>query len=144
MPDGPDEVYHLVSMKWWQGWEEYCQGKTQSEPGPLNSDLTDLLYRSKTLKLTEQENLHFRDGLSEDSHYKIIDHGTWLYLHAKYGGVDLPRFSVSVPTASGEDYLVEANLRKFKIVTYPKVRYTTGIPEMTTVFVSRGAKVCEL
>jgi hypothetical protein len=49
-------------------------------------------------------------------------------LHEKYGGDDMPRLSIAIPKDSGsEDYIVEINLRKFTIMTYPRVRYLDGV-----------------
>ena len=46
----------------------------------------------------------------------------------KYGGEDIPRLSIAIPKdSSSEDYIVELNLRKFTITTYPRVRYLNGI-----------------
>ena len=41
---------------------------------------------------------------------------------------DIVRFSVPVPTADmKKDYIVELNLRRFKIRSYPNIKYNKGI-----------------
>ena len=49
----------------------------------------------------------------------------WDILCGRYGGRPIRRFSITVPTEepTRPDYVVEIQLRKFRIVTYPKVKY---------------------
>jgi len=82
--------------------------------------------------------------MKEDVHYKVLDDSTWNYLFNKYNGVDIPRLSIAVPNGDSIDHIVEVNLRKFKVVTFPKVRYITGINEPSLVFTSRTSTVLEL
>ena len=82
--------------------------------------------------------------MKEDEHYKVLDEQTWNYLFNKYSGVDIPRLSIAIPSGDSIDYVVEVNLRKFKVVTFPKVRYITGIHEPSLVFTSRTATVLDL
>jgi hypothetical protein len=86
-----------------------------------------------------------KDRLSEDVHYKVVDERTWNFLFEIYGGQDLPRLSIAVPTTSGkDDYIVEINLRKFNIVTFPNIRYFEGITNPKLIFISKNATVQEL
>ena len=82
--------------------------------------------------------------MKEDVHYKVLDDSTWNYLFNKYNGVDIPRLIIAVPNGDSIDHIVEVNLRKFKVVTFPKVRYITGISEPYLVFTSRTSTVLEL
>ena len=87
---------------------------------------------------------HLKNGLKEDVHYKVFDDATWNFLHSKYSGTDMPRLSIAVLNGESVDHVVEVNLRKFKIVTYPKVKYITGVNEPATIFSSRTATVLDL
>lgn len=87
---------------------------------------------------------HLKDGLKEDVHYKVFDDATWHFLYSKYGGTDLPRLSIAVPNGDSVDHVVEVNLRKFKVLTFPKVRYITGVHEPSIIFSSRTATVLDL
>ena len=82
--------------------------------------------------------------MKEDVHYKVFDEATWNFLYSKYGGTDMPRLSIAVPNGESLDHVVEVNLRKFKVVTYPKVRYITGVNEQLTIFSSRTTTVLDL
>lgn len=39
VPEGADIPYHLVSVKWYKLWEDYCKGDSETEPGKINSDV---------------------------------------------------------------------------------------------------------
>lgn len=56
----------------------------------------------------------------------------------------MPRLSIAVINGDSVDHVVEVNLRKFKIVTFPRVRYITGVHEPSIVFSSRTATVLDL
>jgi hypothetical protein len=78
-------------------------------------------------------------------HYKVLDEATWLLLYDKYQGTDLPRLSIALQTSSGvADHIVEINLRKFKLVSMPLVRYFQAIRQQKLVYISRTATVREL
>ena len=65
--------------------------------------------------------------MKEDIHFKVLDNETWNYLFQIYGGVDVPRLSIALPSDTGRnDHIVEINLRRFKIVTFPRVKYLPG------------------
>jgi hypothetical protein len=88
---------------------------------------------------------YLKDRLSEDVHYKVVDERTWSFLFEIYGGQDLPRLSIAVPTSTDkDDYIVEINLRKFNIVTLPNIRYFSGITVPKYIHISRTATVFEL
>jgi hypothetical protein len=91
-------------------------------------------------------NYHLKDGLKENANYKVLDHATWNYLKSLYGAyIDIPRFSVAVPVGMDKtDYLVEINLRKFQIVSTPKVKYVNGVESPLLIFVSSSMTVKEL
>lgn len=69
-------------------------------------------------------NYHLKDGIKEDVHYKVVDDITWRFLYEIYGGTDMPRLSIQVPTSTDKyDHLVEINLRRFTTMTQPRVKY---------------------
>ena len=78
-------------------------------------------------------------------HYKVVDDLTWQFLYDRYGGNDMLRLSIEVATTSTQvDHIVEINLRRFTVVTYPRVKYLQGLISPHHVFVSRKATVREL
>lgn len=91
-------------------------------------------------------NYYLKDGLKENSHYKVLDHATWSYLKSLYGAVnDIPRFSIAVPVGMDKtDFLVELNVRRFKIVSQPRVKYVNGVNIPHQMFVSSSITVKEL
>ena len=56
----------------------------------------------------------------------------------------MPRLSIAVPNGDNTDHVVEVNLRKFKILTYPNVRYISGIKQPSLIFISRTSTILEL
>jgi hypothetical protein len=83
--------------------------------------------------------------MKEEQDYKILDQESWCYLYDLYGGVDIPRYSITVPTATEkDDYIVETNLRKFCVATLPKVRFADAITNPIDFYVSREDYVHEL
>ena len=72
------------------------------------------------------ENYHLKNGKKDGTDYKIVDKAVWDRLHAQYGGAQIPRISVTVPTEdqTRPDFIVETSLRKFNIITYPRVKYS--------------------
>ncbi len=91
-----------------------------------------------------QQNWHLKDGMKEDVHFKVLDDDTWHFLFSRYSGTDIPRLSIAVLNGDSTDYVVEVNLRKFKVVTFPQVRYITGVHEPQIIFSSRTATVLDL
>jgi len=78
-------------------------------------------------------------------HYKVVDDLTWQFLYDRYGGNDMLRLSIEVATTSTQvDHIVEINLRRFTVVTYPRVKYLQGLILPHHVFVPRKATVREL
>ena len=69
----------------------------------------------------------------------------WDKLFGKYGGNEIRRFSVAVPTdnPTRADYVVEVQLRRFKILTWPRVRYFKQAISMD-FFVSRASTIKEM
>ena len=74
-----------------------------------------------------------------------MDAEIWERLFSKYGGQEVRRHSTSVPTEdqTRPDYTVEVNLRKFKILTWPKVKYFSQHLSLT-IYASRSDTVKEL
>lgn len=69
----------------------------------------------------------------------------WDKFHNKYGGREFRRKSIAVPTddPSKPDYLVELQLRTFKIITWPRVKYFRDSIRVD-VYCSRSDTVREL
>ena len=45
--------------------------------------------------------------MREDIHFKVLDNETWNYLFQIYGGVDVPRLSIALPSDTGRnDHIV--------------------------------------
>ena len=63
----------------------------------------------------------------------------------RYGGRAIRRYSVAVPTQNPTqpEYIVESQLRRFRILTWPKVRYFAKSLSYS-VYVSRADTVKEL
>jgi len=85
-------------------------------------------------------NIQLLPTSKEDKDYKVIPHDAWKLLNLRYGmghleednKVEVPndivRLSVEVPTADEKkDFIVELNLRRFKIRTFPNIKYNKGI-----------------
>lgn len=91
-------------------------------------------------------NYFLKDGLKENANYKVLDHATWSYLKSLYGAAnDVPRFSIAVPVGMDKtDFLVELNVRRFKIVSHPRVKYVNGVDNPKQMFVSSSITVKEL
>lgn len=77
-------------------------------------------------------NIQLKPTAKEEKDYKVIPHDAWKLLNLRYGmaeleesiTTDIVRLSVPVPTAElKKDYVVELNLRRFKIRTFPKIKY---------------------
>lgn len=75
----------------------------------------------------------------------MVDREIWDILCDRYGGRCIRRYSVAVPTddPTRPDYIVEVQMRKFKIISWPKVRYFTK-NVIKEVYVSRADSVKEL
>jgi len=82
--------------------------------------------------------------MKEDVHFKVLDDTIWHFLHSKHGGTDIPRLSIAVINGDTTDHIVEINLRKFKVHTFPKVRYITGVLEPSIIFSSRTSTILDL
>ena len=89
--------------------------------------------------------MYFRNGKKEDQDFKIVDREVWSKLFSKYGGFEIRRKSIAVPTDDPlrSDFIVEAQLRNFKIQTVPQVKYF-GQSVTAQVFCSRADTVKEL
>jgi len=90
-------------------------------------------------------NFYLKPGKKENQDYKVVDQEAWKMLSARYAGIALRRYSIAVPTENPTrpDYLVEVQLRKFKIYTLPKVQYFKNNVN-AEVYVSRADTVKEL
>ena len=43
----------------------------------------------------------------------------------------MPRLSIPIPTSNKFDYIVEINLRRFAVLTYPRVKYIAGVSKQS-------------
>ena len=75
----------------------------------------------------------------------MVDREVWQRLSSKYGGTEIRRKSIAVPTDDPvrSDYVVEVQLRHFKIHTEPSVKYF-GKRLTGQVYCSRTDTVKEL
>ena len=88
-------------------------------PGEINSEreihnLTKSTARKIfTNKLDYYGGLYLRDGVKEDEDFKVLDQEVWNILYPRYGGNELRRKSIAVPTENPErpDFIVEVQLR---------------------------------
>ena len=75
----------------------------------------------------------------------MVNKEIWDILCDRYGGRPIRRYSIAVPTEdpTRPDHIVEVQLRKFKIQTWPKVKY---FPRnlLKDVYISRADTVKEL
>ncbi len=61
------------------------------------------------------DNLQLKTSCKEDEDFVIVNDETWRYLHGIYGGVDVPRFSISVstdPDVEKEEFMIEIFFKK--------------------------------
>ena len=61
----------------------------------------------------EYNGFYIKNGKKENQDFKIVDEDVWKKLHSKYGGKELRRKSIAVPTDNPlrSDYIVEVQLR---------------------------------
>ena len=80
----------------------------------------------------------------EGTDYQVVNKEIWDILSGRYGGKAIPRYSVAVPTVNPTqpDYIVECQLRKFKVCSWPKVKYFAK-EKICNIFVSRSDTVKE-
>ena len=99
-------------------------------PGSINESfdikniqvpLRDVMYPADDL----YGEFYLKSSAKEGKDYQVVSHEIWNLLSQRYGGRAIPRFSVAVPTVNPTqpDFIVECQLRKYKIVTWPKVKY---------------------
>ena len=155
VPERADLPYYLVSMAWYQRWQRYTgcvkvddgadpyndemhidESNQDSvilgdHPGMINSEREiEKLAKPTARKIFTNKTdfyggFYLRDGVKEDEDFKVLDQQVWNILHPRYGGNELRRKSIAVPTENPErpDFIVEVQLRRIKIVTWPKVKY---------------------
>ena len=91
--------------------------------------MRDLCVRVNEKTIVPEEdfycNYYLQAGKKENQDYRVVDYEVWNKLYSKYGGNEVPRKSIAVPTdnPTRPDYIVEVQLRRFKILTWPKVKY---------------------
>jgi hypothetical protein len=88
---------------------------------------------------------YLKQGRKEDQDFKVVDEQVWNRLFGKYGGKEVRRHSIAVPTDSPTrpDYVVEVELRHFRIVTWPRVKYFPTVLEQS-IYCSRSDTIKEL
>ena len=168
IPERENLPYYLISIRWFTRWQKYtgCFKVEDDEeendrgsskvilgeyPGEINSDreMRDLCVRVNEKTIVPEEdfycNYYLQAGKKENQDYRVVDYEVWNKLYSKYGGNEVPRKSIAVPTdnPTRPDYIVEVQLRRFKILTWPKVKY---FPQSLSqeVFCSRTDTVKEL
>ena len=87
---------------------------------------------------------YLKQGKKEDQDFKIVDVQVWNRLYGKYGGKEVRRHSIAVPTdnPTRPDYVVEVELRHFRIVTWPRVKYFPTVLEQE-IYCSRSDTIKE-
>jgi len=91
------------------------------------------------------ERYHLLPIKKEEQDFVVLSDDVFHFLLSIYGGNDLPRVSVGVPTSTDqEDYIVETHLRYFKVVSLPGIKYNEGIKKSSKVYISRGQTVADL
>ena len=84
--------------------------------------------------------IHLLSEAKEEKDYKVVPHEAWVALYNRYGVGSIhpkekipppsciTRLSVPVPTADGDrqDHIVELYQRRFKVRTYPNIKYSNG------------------
>ena len=122
-------------------------------PGEINCPLQELqkslLVDTKYNVLTNHRDYHgsfyIKNGKKENQDFKVVDGDVWNKLFSKYGGMEIRRKSIAVPTDDPvrSDFVVEVQLRQFKIHTLPQVKYF-GSKVSGNVYCSRTDTVKEL
>ena len=172
VPEREAEPYYLIAQNWFTRWQKYTgcfkvededddendevfPSKDKSNlvlgafPGLVNerADLRSICAKDDDLTPDNDIycNFQLKPGMKEGQDYQVVNQEMWDILCGRYGGRPIRRFSITVPTEepTRPDYVVEIQLRKFRIVTYPKVKY---FPQSIRkeVYVSRADTVKEL
>ena len=71
--------------------------------------------------------MHLKEHLKKDEHFVLLNDLTWQFLYQRYGGTDLPRLSIADETSVDNIFDVEVNISRLSVMTYPKIRYISGI-----------------
>lgn len=111
-----------------------AQDKSQitlgSYPGEINQvkDLKDVMVNQEKALIPANDIYGYyqlKANAKEGQDFQVVDKEVWEKLSRRYGGHAIPRYSVAVPTENPTrpDYIVEVQLRKFKILTWPRVKY---------------------
>lgn len=167
IPERANLLYYIITIGWFTAWQKYTgcfkvdAGSDEEPvskddiilgpyPGPINNtnDMKTLFINDPNiLHFTEDfsGNLHLKTGKKEEVHYKVVDQEVWNILHAQYGGCQIPRLSVSVPTEdqTKPEYIVEMQQRRFVITTYPRVNYMPKVLSKD-MFVSKSDTIKEV
>ena len=111
----------------------------------MKSLLVDTRYSVLTNERDYDGSLFIKNGKKEEQDFKVVDREVWQRLSSKYGGAEIKRKSIAVPTDDPvrSDYVVEVQLRNFKIHTEPQVKYF-GKRLSGQVYCSRTDTVKEL
>ena len=100
-------------------------------PGEINAreDLKSLIVDTRYSVFANDRDydgaFFIKNGKKEEQDFKVVDREVWQRLSSKYGGTEIKRKSIAVPTDDPvrSDYVVEVQLRHFKIHTEPSVKY---------------------
>lgn len=123
VPERENLPYYLISIGWYNKWQKYTgcfkveqddedmedESNTDSmilgdHPGEINPERDVKALSKETHKRIMASNddyygkFYLADGKKEDQDFKVIDEQVWNKLFSKYGGRELRRKSIAVPT----------------------------------------------
>jgi len=75
----------------------------------------------------------------------LLPDEAWKYLHEIYGGVDIPRYSIEIPTDDEDrkEFMIEVFYKKLCIYILPKVKHHVSLKRACGVYISRRAKIMD-
>ena len=123
VPERENLPYYLISIGWYHKWQKYtgCFKVEQDDedmeddsntdslilgehPGHINPEreVNKLSKETRNKVYTSNEDYYGKfyllDGKKEDQDFKVVDEQVWNKLFSKYGGRELRRKSIAVPT----------------------------------------------
>jgi hypothetical protein len=100
VPEGPNQIYHIVGIKWYNSWLKYTSQAASEEagshPGPMNgkrefTEMLDQKLMNESIMYPRDiaNNYHIKTSLKEEVNYKTIPHEAWKMLNLRYGNDSL-------------------------------------------------------
>lgn len=140
---GVGKPSYLISKLWWKKYKQYVlysdvkrhnkpvQPADDLNPGPITND-EDLcdpnpnnLKGTGTVEQFEPNwvDKYLRSDVSERYQFKIINQELWSFLHGKYGGSEIKRYSIPQGTYYTS---IEVRLKQVPIVLLPVTKLYAG------------------